>query len=205
MKKIETSFHLDFRVSPSQILTHFHLTLKINDFLLLLFWLSKAAVWHATSAWNELWNRIYILIQVCVHAASCTSDWNYECLQFPTISTSLRRRSPARAKNEPSKNRSAPLPSQLLLLITCFLPFYPCTTSLIHSYHPTHCLFNPPTSVIFFSSTSLADTHVLTNNLKISSQFSLSAFLFPYISLTFFYFFYWLLFWRALHYVCLSG
>lgn len=44
MKKIEKSFHLDFRVSPSQILMHFHLTLKINDIFFLLFWLSKAAV-----------------------------------------------------------------------------------------------------------------------------------------------------------------
>lgn len=43
MKKIEKSFHLGFRVYPSQILMHFHLTLKINDFFLL-FWLSKAAV-----------------------------------------------------------------------------------------------------------------------------------------------------------------
>lgn len=149
--------------------------------IFLLFWLSKAAVWHATSAWNELWNRIYILIQVCVHAASCTSDWNYKCLQFPTISTSLRRRSPARVKNEPSKNRSAPLPSKPLFT-TCFLPFYPCKTSLIHSYHSAHLLSNHPTSPIFFSTISLAETHVFTKDLKTFSQFSFLIYSSYYVS-----------------------
>lgn len=36
MKKIEKSFHLGFRVSSSEIHMHFHLTLKINDFFVVL-------------------------------------------------------------------------------------------------------------------------------------------------------------------------
>ncbi len=122
---------------------HFHLTLTIKDSFCCCFgWVRLRFDMRQVLEMNYETEFTFWFKCVCVYAASCTSYWNYKCLQFPKISTSLRKRSPARAKNEPSKNRSAPLPSKPLFFLFPFLSLqnisYPLLSFGTSSFKPSN-------------------------------------------------------------------